>query len=148
MNRSLQLLAPIMIAFVSACSGSKAPPETVEAQAFDDLREEVRAVIADPSREAATIELVSALEQLATDIREDQVARSERLRELYANYDAPRSAFESMAEQIEVERRSNREKVATLHKQFVESMTPEEWAQLDAARTEAISSAIRTLQSV
>jgi len=134
---------------VAACAGKDAvTPVDVEAQAFEDLRSEIRNVVADSSREAEAIRLVDVLQKDIERLRNSIAARTSRLRELNADYDTPRADFEDFLASIESEVRENRQHVTEAHQALLAVTTSEERSQIDKYRTKAINAAIKSIQSI
>ena len=136
-------------AIVLAACGGKDPvsPADVEAQAFEDLRTEIRDVIDDPEREAEVLIVVDDLSQSLAALRNSISERDSKVRQLNANYDTPRSDFEAFFEQIYVQIQSNQEHVTKNHNALLVATTPEEWALISKSRTKAMYAAINTIQT-
>jgi len=140
------LLAAAALAF-AGCGGKDAvAPADVEKQAFEDLRTEVREVIADPVREAEALAVVDALSKDLVTLRASVSERNSQARKLNANYDTPRADFEALFDQIYMEIRVNRQRVTQNHHMLMAVTTPEEWAQISKSRTKAMQAAINTIR--
>ncbi len=145
-HRGPGLLAVLLVLGGCAGKGDVAPVE-VEKQAFEDLRTEIREVIDDPARAAEAIALVDALVKELDELRERVADRKKRIRQLNADYDTSRAEFEAFFDKVNVEIRSNRQRAADSHRALRASTTPEEWSQISKARTQAMNSVIRSMQT-
>ena len=138
------MLSVILIFVLGGCAGKgDVAPVEVEKQAFEDLRTEIREVIDDPARAAEAIALAKELDEL----RERVADRKKRIRQLNADYDTSRTEFEAFFEKVNVEIRSNRQRAADSHRALRASTTAEEWSQISKARTKAMNSLIRSMQT-
>jgi capsule polysaccharide export protein KpsE/RkpR len=143
------MLVVAMAFSVAACAGKgKSSATDVEAQAFEDLRSEIREVIDDPARAAEAIALVNALPDELSALRRDVADRKRRARQLNADYDASRADFEALAEQFNRERRAGRQRVLDEHREFLALVTPEEWAEISKAHTKAMKATIKSMQAI
>jgi thiamine biosynthesis lipoprotein ApbE len=144
----ITLLAAAAVVF-AGCGGKDAvAPADVEKQAFEDLRSEIRDVVADSSREAEAIRLVDVLQKDMERLRNSIAARSSRLRELNADYDTTRADFDDFLASIESEVRENRQHVTEAHQALLAATTSEERSRIDKFRTKAINAAINSIQSI
>jgi len=144
-----RMLVVAMAFSVAACAGKgKSSATDVEAQAFEDLRSEIREVIDDPARASEAIALVNAMSKELSALRKDVADRKRQARQLNANYDASRADFTSFVEQINRDRRANRRRVLDEHRALLAILTPEEWTAISKAHTKAMKSTIRTLQAI
>ena len=144
------LFSCVCLALVlSACAGKDdVAPDDVEKQAFEDLREQIRDTIADSAREAEAIRLVTALESDLEALRESVAERKSKARELNANYDTPRADFEAFLDKQTEEIKANRERISRTHQALLATITSEEREAIDKARTNAMSTAIASIQSI
>ena len=147
-DRGPVLLSVILLFVLGGCAGKDdVAPVDVEKQAFEDLRTEIREVIDNPAREAKAIAQVDALVKELDELRERVADRKKRIRQLNAGYDTSRTEFETFFEKVNMEIRSNRQRVGDSHRALRASTTAEEWSQISKARTKAINSLIRSLQT-
>ncbi len=147
--RGLGLLPVILVFVLGGCAGKDdVAPVDVEKQAFEDLRTEIREVIDDPAREAKVIAQVDALVKELDELRERVADRKKRIRQLNADYDTSRAEFEAFFEKVNMEIRSNRQRVGDSHSALRASTTAEEWSQISKARTKAMNSVIRSMQTI
>lgn len=142
------LVATAVLSLAGCAGTEKMSAVDVEHQAFEDLRSEIREVIDDPARAAEAIALVNALSDELSALRRDVADRKRRARQLNADYDASRADFEALAEQLDRERRSNRQRVLDEHREFLALVTPEEWAEISKAHTKAMKATIKTMQAI
>ena len=146
--KSATLFAAIACAFVGCASKDDVSPADVEKQAFEDLRSEIREVIDDPAREGEVIKLVDELSEDLSALREKIAARRQRVRELNADYDTTRAAFEAFFDQVDEEIRSNKRQVSEKHREFLTIMTPDERWAISKTHTKARAAAIRNIQAI
>ncbi len=134
---------------VTACAGTgDVTSADVENQAFEDLRNEIRAVVADPARETEAIRLVGVLQKDFETLHSTIATRTIRLRELNADYDTSRADFEAFLASIEAQARERRQNVTATHQALLAAMTAEERSQVDKSRSRAINAAIKSMQSI
>jgi len=128
----------------------KEPVSTVdvEKEAFDDLRSQVRMVVDDPDREALAVEIVDSLAESLDDLRESISHRKQKARDLNADYNAARSQFEQLLADINADIRANKEGISAKHRALRKAVTSEEWDDLTKASTDAMSAAVKSMQSI
>ncbi len=142
------MLSVILLFVLGGCAGKDdVAPIDVEKQAFEDLRTEIREVIDNPAREAKAIAQVDALVKELDELRERVADRKKRIRQLNAGYDTSRTEFAPCLEKVNVEIPSNRQRVGDSHRALRASTTAEEWSQISKARTKAMNSLIRSMQT-
>ena len=142
------LLCIVIASLVVACAKDDVAPADVEKQAFEDLRTDIREAITDPARETEAIRLVGVLEEDLAALRSSIAARKARARELNANYDTPRAEFEAFLAKLEADVRANRQRVSKTHQAFLINVTPEERSAIAKTHTNAMNSAIQTIQAI
>ena len=153
MTRILKMCRAITLITVSlfiavSCTGKKSiSPVDAKRQAFDDLRTEINVVVSDPERTATAIELVDALSDDFETVRESILEGRQKVRALNADYDASKADFIALFEEIEKDNQSNERLVLELHRKLVRVTTAEEWAQLAKAHSQAMDTAIKSIQS-
>ncbi len=138
-----------LVFFIAGCGGKDAvAPVDIEAQAWEDLRSEVRETISDPEREAEAIKLMDVLAEDVNAFREVLTKRHERVRELNSNYDTNRAEFDAFLKQVNTEIQASQQRVSKTHRSFLAVTTPEEWSQLSKARSKAMTVAINSMQAI
>jgi outer membrane murein-binding lipoprotein Lpp len=142
------VFAAIACVFAGCASKDDVSSADVEKQAFEDLRSEIRAVIDDPAREGEAIALVNELSEDLDALREKIAQRSQRVRELNADYDTTRAEFEAFFDQVDREIMSNKRQVSEKHREFLEIMTPDERSAIAKTHTKARAAAIRNIQAI
>lgn len=120
----------------------------VEKQAFDDLRSEIRIAINDAERETKAITLVDELSEELESLRSLKTISREQGRRLNANYDTTRAEFDVFISASNVEIRLTQQRILEKRVAFIAITTLEEWNQIFNARTNAISAAIESIQSI
>ncbi len=141
-------LITVSLFIAVSCTGKKSvSPVDAKRQAFDDLRTEITAVVSDPERTATAIELVDALSDDFETVQESILEGKQKVRVLNADYDASKADFIAFFEEIEKENQANERLVSELHRKLVRVTTAEEWAQLAKAHSQAMDTAIKSIQS-
>jgi len=120
----------------------------VEKQAFDDLRSEIRIAINDAERETKAITLVDELSEELESLRSLKTISREQGRILNANYDTTRAEFDAFISASNVDIRLTQQRILEKRVAFIAITTLEEWNQIFNARTNAISAAIESIQSI
>ena len=143
----------IFIAFVTlslaACATKEAiAPEDIEKQAFEDLRTKVREIINDSVHQTKIITLVDQLQVDFNSMRNSLVTRKSKLRELFADYDAPREKFDKQIALYDTHIKSNRKQFGDSRRVLVETMTPDEWSAVNKTESKAMNTLIKSLQSI
>lgn len=147
--RHLITISALLAMLFAGCAGKRdVNPVDVEKQAFDDLRAEIRLAIDDAERETRAIELVDVLADELESLRRLKLERQEQGRKLNANYDTTRSEFDAFVNSSNVAIRLNRQRILEKRGAFIATTTPDEWNQIFDARTDAISAAIKSTQSI
>jgi len=150
-RRSMALLGPTL-AFtfvICGCAGkSDVSPVDVEKQAFEDLRAEIRSAIDDPDRETKVIAMVDEMGEELASLRRLKKQRQTQVKKLNANYDTTRAEFDAFIIESNADIRQKQQRILEKRVAFIEITTPEEWAKISDARTEAISAAFKTAQSI
>ncbi len=153
MNRIISMSSAIVVLAATAlgtagCASKNESPFDIEKQAFDDLRAEIQSIVSDSERAAEAIDLVSALQQSVDDIQRDVSARRATIRELNADYDASRADIDSQFDQIKSDIQSNQQRASETHRQLVDVLTADEWAEVKNASSQAMAAATKSLQSI
>ena len=120
----------------------------VEKEAFDDLRSQVKAVVVDPDREAQAIEIIDSLAGSLDDLRTSISQRKRKARDLNADYNATRPQFEQLLSATGADMKANKENVSVKHRALRKAVTSEEWDDLTKASTDAMSAAVKSIQSI
>ena len=134
---------------VAACGGKdNVSPVDTESQAFDDLRDEVRAVVEDPAREAQAILLVDTLKHDFRALHSVLEKRSSRTRELNADYDTTRAVFDAHMETALAELRESRRIVTRTQLALRDALSSAEREQIDKAHSKAMTATIKSMQAI
>jgi hypothetical protein len=135
--------------FITACAGKDdVAPTDVEKQAFADLRAEIVAVVDDSERAENALRIVSTLELNLARFRESIAVRRQRVLELNANYDTPRSEFESYFEDANSEILKNKQRAVESFRELSSYMTEDEMASISKSQTKAMDAFSETIQSI
>jgi hypothetical protein len=135
--------------FVTACAGKDdVAPVDVGKQAFTDLRAEIVAVVDDSERAESAIRIVSSLEKDLARLRESVAERRQRVLELNADYDTPRSEFESYFEKTNAEILENKQRAIASHRELSSIMTEDEWGAISKSQTKTMKAFSEAIQSI
>lgn len=142
------LLLTVIVTTLAGCGGKDAiAPVDVQAQAFEDLRTEIRAAIDDPVRAEEAIRLVDALVTDFEDLGLKFAERNRYARQLHSNYDTTRDEFVEFIDQMYSELQARQQAVTKRQHALIAITSAEEWNQISDARSEAISAAIASIQA-
>jgi hypothetical protein len=133
---------------LTACSrGGKPPEASKQAEAFDDLRTEIRAIVSDPDRSAEALRLVDTLEQELLTFEQDIRQRRQRMQALNADYDASRADIEALAAESGSRMRDNRKRIASWRQALCATLSDDELEAIERTQTLTIKSAINSLNA-
>ncbi|TDJ43864.1 MAG: hypothetical protein E2O51_07445 [Gammaproteobacteria bacterium] len=148
MRHMLVISSLLAMLFVGCAGQGGVNLADVEKQAFDDLRSEIRIAINDAERETKAITLVDELSEELESLRSLKTISREQGRRLNANYDTTRAEFDVFISASNVEIRLTQQRILEKRVAFIAITTLEEWNQIFNARTNAISAAIESIQSI
>lgn len=143
---SLSTIFIVLLLVVSGCAGKEASPVDEASQAFDDVQAEIRSAVTDPEREKKALELLSAVRQSFIEARVTSQANNEQFGKRFANYDSTRDELQSVLVKIREEDILHQKTWTNYHRQMVDVLTEEEWAEIQKSHTEAMSAALKTLE--
>jgi hypothetical protein len=145
--RAIASLTVIAMALM-ACGG-KTPVSTLEMEqsAFDDLADEVRAIVKDPNRTDEVLALVEQFEQEFAAFSALLADQRVETRALNANYDATREEFDDFLAANQERMTAARERVTDAHLALITATTPEEWDSLRKATSDAMGKLSNSLRS-
>lgn len=141
----LCLAAAVMVA---GCGGKETvAAEDVEAQAHEDLRNQVIETIEDPRRTEAALAALGMMVDEYVTMRESIAERRKNLRRLNADYDATREQFLEALDRYDEQVRVQRKVVSGNVRAFRASLTDEEWAELVKFNTRTMKQFMRMLEN-
>ena len=147
--RAVLMLGLVVLALgAGGCASWGQSPEQQQAAAFADVQAEILAAVADPVRAQRAVDVVAKLEQKFVRSRADFKVRKDRLRELYADYDAPRVEFEREIGGIQQEIQNVNAYFLRLGNDLDELLTEREAKQINKARNKYVESAVKALREV
>jgi hypothetical protein len=139
----------IVLFLVSACAGKDdVTPVDADKQAFEDLRAEMTTIIDDPERAENVLRIVSALEQDLAELRERVTIRKQRVLELNADYDTPRSEFDAYFEEVSSEILESKQRAVDAREELLSYMTEEELNSLSKSESKAMRNITKSIQSI
>jgi hypothetical protein len=138
-----------LLFLLSACAGKDdVAPIDADAQAFADLRAEIIAVIDDPERAENAVRIVSILEQDLAGLRDRVATRKLRVQELNADYDTPRSEFESYFEEVSQEILESKQRAVESRRELSSYMTEDELKAITKSESKAMQNVVKSIQSI
>jgi len=145
-KRSIITLSVCLV--TAGCAGKDKPsPAELEAHAFDDLRSEMRVVISDSERRETAIGIANQLEDSFEHLRAHLAERSQKVRALNADYDAPKQDYLDLFSEIQQDTQRNQSHISELHRQLLEVTTAQEWEDLKKLRNAAMEATVASIQS-
>ena len=145
---TLTILTSAILFAGAGCAGKDKPsPVDLEAQAFADLKAEIREVVSDAERAEQAIAITEELETSFDDLREHLAERSAKVQALNADYDAPKEDYIKLFNGIQKDVKRNQRQVSDLHRKLIEVTTAEEWANLKKLRNATMEAAVTSIQS-
>ena len=127
--------AVTLAAAVAGCGGSKPTKEQVIASYGQELREAVSTKVADEPRKARMLAILDQLDRLNRRFTQETRDFVESYRELNADYDATRPAFDRLFSDYSAKRVKARSEVLDLHFQLASLATADEWGTIGKAET-------------
>jgi len=150
-NKKIRTLTALLVTLMimgAGCAGKDKPsPTDVEAQAFNDLRSEIRDVISDTDRAEQAIVITDELEISFDTLREHLAERSARVKALNADYDAPKEDYIALFNDIQKDMEKNQQHISELHRKLIGVTTAGEWTALKKLKKATLSAAITSIQS-
>ena len=137
----------VVIALVLGGCGNNVSPAETQAQAFEDLRNEIRNAVDDPTRESKAIELVDTLAANLQTLQENLSYRSKHTRELNSDYDTTRETFETFFGQVNRQIQANRKQVGKTQRALFAVLMPDERSSISRTHSKAMKAAIRSVQA-
>ena len=138
----------VVIALVLGGCGNNVSPAETQAQAFEDLRNEIRNAVDYPNRQSVAIELVDALAENLQQLQENLSYRTKHTRELNSDYDTTRETFETFFGEVNGQIQANRKQVGETQRALFEVLTPDERSSISKTHSKAMKAAIKTIQAI
>jgi hypothetical protein len=132
---------------IAACAGSEQSPADDARQGFEDFKASIEAVVSDPQRAAEATALVDEMERNFEEIAFEVDRRQAAYRKLAADYNTPRAELEAALAQVRQSVRDNQRKVSDTHRRLVDTLTAEEWDELDKQASKALEKAVAAARS-
>jgi hypothetical protein len=120
---------------VAGCGGSKPSREQVLTSYGQELREAVSTKVADEPRKAQMLAILDQLDAVNRGFTQETQDFVESYRELNADYDAPRPAFDRLFSDYSAKRVKARSEILDLHFQLAALATADEWHSIGKAET-------------
>ena len=141
-------LVALSIAACATTDKETQTPEDIEQEAFNDLRTEIRETIDDSTRQTTVIGHVDELQLEFKSMRSSLMEGKSSVRALFADYDASRENFEELIALHDTTIRTQRKQIGESHRMLIESMTVDEWSALNKSGSKAMSTLLKSLQSL
>lgn len=136
------MLIVIAAVLMTACAGSQQSPEDEARIAFADVRMAIQTVVSDPRRAAQAIALVDEMEQNFREAAANVDERRAAFHELSSNYDIPQTELKEALTKERNIMRANREKLIDTRRRLAETLTDDEWKDLEKQRSKALERAV------
>ena len=127
--------AVTLAATVAGCGGSKPSREQVLTSYGQELREAISTKVADEPRKARMLAILDQLDAMNRRFTQETRDFIESYRELNADYDAPRPAFDRLFADYSAKRVKARSEALDLHFQLASVATADEWNAIGKAET-------------
>ena len=127
--------AVTLAATVAGCGGSKPSREQVLTSYGQELREAISTKVADEPRKARMLAILDQLDAMNRRFTQETRDFIESYRELNADYDAPRPAFDRLFADYSAKRVKARSEALDLHFQLASVATAAEWNAIGKAET-------------
>ena len=124
-----------LAAAVAGCGGSKPTKEQVITSYGQELREAVSTKVADEPRKARMLAILDQLDAVNRRFTQETRDFVESYRELNADYDATRPAFDRLFSDYSAKRLKARSEALDLHFQLASVATADEWDSIGKAET-------------
>jgi len=148
-NRSLKSIFILAtLALVLGGCGDNVSPADTQAQAFEDLRDEIRNAVDDSTREGEAIELVDTLAANLQQLQQKLSYRAKRTRELNSDYDTTRETFETFFKEVDGQIQANRKQVGETQRALFAVLTPNERSSISRTHSKTMKAAIKTIQAI
>jgi hypothetical protein len=131
----LGAFAVTFAAAVAGCGGSKPSREQVITSYGQELREAVSTKVADEMRKARMLAILDQLDAVNRRFTQETRDFVESYRQLNADYDAARPAFDRLFSDYSAKRVKARSDVLDLHFQLASLATADEWDSIGKAET-------------
>lgn len=144
MHRSIRLsmlLLGLAAATIAGCKATERSPREVAANAFTDLRCEIQAQVADPSRRAELLSLTDEFESLLDEAVVSRSKTEARIIALNASYDSTETEFMETLAKARESTRARQERLLEIQSRAKGLLTAPEWKNLGKFRTLALEAA-------
>lgn len=128
-------------ATIAGCRATERSPREAAANAFTDLRREIQAEVADPSRRAELLSLTDEFEKLLEEAAVSRSKTETRIAALNANYDSTEAQFVATLAQARESTRVRQERLLEIQSRAKGILTAPEWKNLGKFRTIALEAA-------
>jgi hypothetical protein len=139
------LLIAVLAIGVTGCARFKGSPTDEAAEAFDDVRAEIRVAVADPERASKANELITEMQEEFISVSQTIETRRDKFVKLYADYDATQADIDAALDDILAAQRSNQQELSSFQRQLADILTDEEWQAVEKKSSKALNAAIKAL---
>ena len=128
-------------ATIAGCASPDRSPREVAANAFTDLRREIQARVADPTRRAELLSLTDEFEKLLDEAVASRGETEARIMALNANYDSTEAEFMAALAKARESTRARQERLLEIQSRAKDILTAPEWENLGKFRALALEAA-------
>lgn len=141
-GKSVFLLISAFIV-LSACAGSKGPPDPAEVQearaaTLDEEKELIRSTVTSAERADRLIALLGERDRLVSEYAETVNAHREQITALTADYDAERASFDQAIAGFNSDRARTQRRIAELVDAMKKETTSDEWDAIAKYQTKKL----------
>lgn len=127
----------------AGCATTSSPsPRASAHEAFDELRDHIRAQISDTEKRARLLGYADELEGLMAQAIEDKISTRAQLVELNQNYEATAEEFAALFASARSSRLTRQNRMIEIHAAARALMTPEEWTSINSFKSAALEAAL------
>ncbi|MCX5650448.1 MAG: hypothetical protein NTU45_03530 [Planctomycetota bacterium] len=130
-------------ATIVGCASTERSQREVAANAFTDLRREIEAQVADPSRRAELLSLTDEFEKLLDEAVASRSETEARIMALNASYDSTEAEFMATLAKARASTRARQERLLEIQSRAKGILTAPEWENLGEFRTIALEAAAK-----
>ena len=140
-SRNSAYFAMVLLVLLSGCSmfgGDSTDP-------IENLREQVRAVVTDPTRAQDMLATVDRIDQLLVESADILADAAQQERRLFADYDSTPRDYEKLFMEASRERQRLQQTILAAHLEFKSIATPGEWQAIRPVQVNAVSARVESL---
>ena len=137
----LLVVLGLAAATIAGCAATERSPREAATNAFTDLRREIEAQVADPSRRAELLSLSDEFEKLLDEAVASRSETEARIMALNADYDSTEAEFAATLAKVRESTRARQERLLEIQSRAKGILTAREWNNLGKFRALALEAA-------